>query len=329
MKKKLFICALAVLLLLTGCGKIPKLKNGQEVVVKTEEGNISVDELYNELKKDYALDALLNMTDTKLLGKIYKDSDEEKKYIKTQTEQLEYYYESMKEQYSLSSFEDFLQQQYGVESTDELNKVLSLNYKRNKATEDYAKSIVTDKEIEKYYKENTIGDMELSHILITAEYKSDADEDTKQKAKDEALKKAKEVIKKLDDGEKFEDLAKEYSDEDATKDKGGELGWVKQGEMDEAFENAAKDLNINAYSKEPVETEYGYHVILKTGEKEKAKLSEVKDSIIEKLGEQKQDEDENIQAKALIALRKKYGVEIMDSELKRRYKSYVSNIENA
>ena len=50
MKKKL-ICILAVLLLVTSCGKVPKLKNGDEAVVTMKDGDISVEELYSEMKE--------------------------------------------------------------------------------------------------------------------------------------------------------------------------------------------------------------------------------------------------------------------------------------
>ena len=42
------------------------------------------------------------------------------------------------------------------------------------------------------------------------------------------------------------------------------------------FEDAAYKLKVNEYTKEPVKTTYGYHIILKTGEKEKPKLKKVK-----------------------------------------------------
>ena len=52
--KKILISILTVLLLVTSCGKVPKLENGQEAVVTMDGKNISVDDLYKELKEDYA-----------------------------------------------------------------------------------------------------------------------------------------------------------------------------------------------------------------------------------------------------------------------------------
>ena len=83
MKKKL-ICILAVLLLVTSCGKVPKLKNGDEAVVTMKDGDISVEELYSEMKEKYALDMLITKIDTAILNNVYKTDDEEKNYIDKQ-----------------------------------------------------------------------------------------------------------------------------------------------------------------------------------------------------------------------------------------------------
>ena len=88
--KKLLLCMCLVLLLVTSCGKVPVLENGKEAVVTSKEGDISVDELYEEMKNTYALTTLINMIDSKLLEKDYPSDDEEKDYIKSQLEQLEY-----------------------------------------------------------------------------------------------------------------------------------------------------------------------------------------------------------------------------------------------
>ena len=57
-----------VLVLVTGCGKVPKLENGQDAVVTLEGNDISIDNLYNEVKERYALSALIDMIDTEILN---------------------------------------------------------------------------------------------------------------------------------------------------------------------------------------------------------------------------------------------------------------------
>jgi len=71
---------------------------------------------------------------------------------------------------------------------------------------------------------------------------------------------AEAIIKKLDGGAKFEDLAKENST-DGSAANGGDLGYFGPGQMVPEFEKAAFALEPGSYTKEPVKTQFGYHVI--------------------------------------------------------------------
>ncbi len=320
MKKKL-ICILAVLLLVTSCGKVPKLKNGDEAVVTMKDGDISVEELYSEMKEKYALDMLITKIDTAILNNVYKTDDEEKNYIDKQLETIKYYYETYyKSQYK--SFQEYLTQN-GVESEDELKENIRLTYKRNKAVKNYVKSIITDKEIEKYYDEEIFGDISASHILIKPEYDDNASDEEKKEAEKKAFKEAKEVIAKLKKGEDFAELAKEYSDDSSNSKSGGKLADFNHGQMVEAFEDAAKELKVGSYTTTPVKTEFGYHIILKTAQKDKPALKEVKDDIISDLTDEKLKDDSTLEVTALVELRKKHKVEIQDKDIKKLYEAYV------
>jgi foldase protein PrsA len=320
--KKLIVSVLLVLLLVTGCGKV-SLKNGEEAVVDLKEGAISVDTLYSKMKDRYALNILLDLIDTEILEKKYASSEEETTYItqmKEQSQMLYNYYYS--QQYS--SYSQFLLEQYGVTTDAALDPVFSLRYKRNKAVEDYAKSKVSNSEIEKYYETNVVGDMKVSHILITVDAGENATDEVKENAKTEAYNKAKEVIEKLDKGEDFAALAKEYS-KDSSKTNGGDIGYFNDGDNEENFFKAAKKLKVGEYTKEPVETKYGYHIIKLTDQKKKEELSKVKDKIVEKLANEKMEADSNIRYKALIELREKSNISIKDSDLQKQYNNYVLN----
>lgn len=319
--KKALVGTFAVLLLVSGCGKIPKLENGQEAVVTMKGENISVDDLYNELKDDYALNILINKIDKQILEKIYPESDDEKDSVKSQLESIKYYYENYyKSQYS--SFQEYLTSN-GVKDESQLKENIALSYKRNLAVKKYVKGLVTDKEIEKYYQDNIFGDISASHILISPDVSDSATDEEKQKAEEAALKEAKEVIEKLKKGEKFEDLAKQYSDDSSNSKSGGKLADFNHGQMVEEFEKAAKEMKVGTYSTTPVKTQYGYHIIYKTAQKDKPKLEDVKDDILEDIADEKIKNDETLQTKALVALRKEYKVEIQDSELKKQYDAYV------
>ena len=327
MKKKILI-ALLILGCTAGCGKVPKLSNGKEAVVSFEDTKISIsaDDLYNEIKEKYALSSLIDMIDNSILLKEYPKSDSDaKKYADEQLESIKKYYVDDDGKYDEKSLLSALSQYYGISSLDEFKEMLKLTYYRNKAVDDYAKNSITDKQVQKYYDEEYVGDISCKHILIAPKTTDSMSDAEKKKAEEAALKTAKEVIKKLNDGAKFDDLAKEYSDDDSNKDKGGDLGYFNKGDMVAEFETAAYALKLNKYTTTPVKTKFGYHIILKTGEKEKEALDKVKDTIITTLADKAKEDDNTMQINALVELRKKYGMKIEDSSLSKQYSTYISN----
>lgn len=72
---------------------------------------------------------------------------------------------------------------------------------------------------------------------------------------------AKDIIKKLEEGAKFEDLAKEHSKDPSNKDNGGDLGYFAKEAMVKEFADAAFAMSKGDVSKTPVKTQFGYHVI--------------------------------------------------------------------
>jgi peptidyl-prolyl cis-trans isomerase D len=113
----------------------------------------------------------------------------------------------------------------------------------------------------------------VQHILLMTVGKTDAEVD-------EIKKRAEDVLQQAKKGAKFEDLAKKYTEDPGTKDKGGDLGWIIQGQTVPEFEKTAFSLAPGQIS-DLVRTQYGFH-ILKVIEKETAhtkSLDEVKDSL--------------------------------------------------
>ncbi|MHA1341952.1 MAG: peptidylprolyl isomerase [Promethearchaeota archaeon] len=72
-----------------------------------------------------------------------------------------------------------------------------------------------------------------------------------------------EIKKMLENGEKFENLARKFS-ECPSKKRGGDLGWFTKGQMVKEFEDAVRSLKIGEIS-EPVKTQFGWHLIKRTG----------------------------------------------------------------
>ncbi|HXM98325.1 MAG TPA: peptidylprolyl isomerase [Candidatus Dormibacteraeota bacterium] len=124
----------------------------------------------------------------------------------------------------------------------------------------------------------------VEHILLFTKGKTDAEVS-------EIRKKAEDVLKQAKKGAKFEDLAKKYSEDPGTKDKGGDLGWLVQGQTVKEFEQTAFALPVGGMS-DLVQTVYGFHII-KVLEKETAhtkSLAEVKDALRAPLVRQKADD---------------------------------------
>lgn len=98
---------------------------------------------------------------------------------------------------------------------------------------------------------------------------------------------AKDIIRKLERGADFAKLAEKYSIDPGAKN-GGELGWFAQGEMIPAFSNAAFALQPKQFTKTPVHTQFGWHVILCEGKRTgpTPTLAQVQDQIRQQLANQ-------------------------------------------
>ena len=331
MKKKI-LCLMLGLILLTGCGKIPQLENGQDAVVSFKNGDmISVDDLYNELKDKYALSTLLNMIDKKVLEETFPDNIEKAK------KSSESYIESLKENYN--SEEELLsaiQQYYGYITIEEYQNQIYLGYMQSFAMNEYAKEKVTDNDIEKYYKNEIDNDIEISHILITPEATDKMNKDEIKQAETDAEKKAEDIISELKNSvkngkkvsEAFSELAKKYSEDDATKDKGGSLGQVNKTTLGDTYTEIvekAYTLKDNNYYTKVIKTSLGYHIIMRNQTYEKKSLDELKDEIIEILANDITKEDNTLSINALQHYRKQMGVNIEDSTLATQYSNYITN----
>jgi len=137
---------------------------------------------------------------------------------------------------------------------------------------------ISDDQLKQQYQQNiqsyqVPNRVHVQHILFFTQNKPDAEVE-------EIRKKAEDVLAQVKKGGKFDELAKKYSEDPGTKDKGGDLGWITQGQTVPEFEKTAFGLDKGQVSG-IVKTQYGFHII-KVLEKEPAHtkpFEEVKDSL--------------------------------------------------
>lgn len=335
MKKKI-ITLLAFTLLLSGCGEVPKLQDGKDAVISFKDDvKISIDTMYKEMKDTYALGTLIDLMDKEILEKEYKnDLEKIKEEADAETQRIKDMFGYDGKNYNEDIFLQYLRSAYGVNTVEALEKSVYLNLLRDRAAEDYTESLLKEKEMKAYYDKEIVGDIRASHILITSEAESGMSSEEKKNKDAEALKKAEELIKKLkeskDLAKDFEKLAKENSEDPGSKDKGGDLDFFNKdvNVMVKEFENAAYALKKGEMTDKPIKTEHGYHIILKTDEKEKPSFEDSKDKVISALVDEKLKEQSVLKVQGIVEMRKKYNMKIEDSSLAEQYSQYMNYLIN-
>lgn len=290
--------------------RIATLKDGTQPVAEIDGYTVTANDLYEDMKDVYSISSLLDKIDNKILVEKYPETDEMNDELKQQAES---YYSAYKQYYKMDK-ETFLSNN-GFGSEKAFLEYLRLQYRRNKYAEDYIKTLISDKEVEKYYEDKVYGDINTKHILVKVD--SSASDEDKKKAED----LAKEIISKLNDGKSFDEVKEEYKDQITYE----ELGYKSyNANLESAYMEAMQKLENNSYSKEPVKTSYGYHVIYRIDQKEKPALEDVKEEIIDSLVSEKKSEDKNISYIALDKMREESGLKFSDTVLEKKYNTYMS-----
>ena len=335
MKKKIFLIG-ACSLLLCGCGKVPKLSNGDEAIVQFKDGKmISVNDFYTKIKDANGLDILMNMIDKYIYEIELKDKVvEAQSYAEAYVQQLR---ESVDSEEQLLNYINYY---YGSATIEDFQEKQYISYLQNEAIEKYVSDNISEKELKDYYENSVYPNMTISHILITPEVTDDMSTEEKTAKEKEAQDKANEIIKELDKAKKnkedinevFSNLAKENSQDDGTKDKGGDLGEINLGSLSGAYDelvSAAADLKDGEYASKYVTTEAGYHIILKTKTGEKETYDDSLESMKEKITSQKLEDNSSLIPEAIQYYRKEYKLDIIDDELDSQYGKYMNSLINA
>lgn len=273
-KLALSIAVAAGLIGLSACN------SDKEAVVESKAGDISKEEFYNVMKDRYGDQVLQEMVYDKVLSDKYTVTDKE---VQAKVKEL-------KDQMG-DNFQTALTSS-GYNSEADLKRALRIGMLQEKAA--IADITVKESEVKEAY-ENYQPDIKARHILV----------------KDK--KTAEEVKAKLDKGEDFAKLAKEYSTDTGSAANGGDVGWFGTGEMVPEFEKAALKMKKDEIS-EPVKSEYGYHIIQLLDKKEKESYKDMKKDLENQLKVAKIDQTK-VQS-ILDSEVKKADVKIKDKDLK-------------
>lgn len=315
--KKYALLLLCVPLLLVGCKRVPTLQDGKQVVAEINGKQFTAEDLFDELKSQYGVSALVNMIDNYIANE--EMTDEIKEEAKKQAESLVNTYKA----YNSTDWNKFLNSN-GFANENELSEYFQANYQQQLVVEKYVKeNVIKDEDIQKYYDEDIYGEITVRHILIKPETKTDMTDAEKKEAKEKALASAKEIIASLKDSTNLEEdvskLAKEKSADTGSASEGGLIqNFTNESGLVKEFFEASVKLEVGKLTEEPVETEYGYHIIYKVSQNDKPSLEDVKDKVIDKVADELLPDSDAAQV-YWSGLREKYGLKINDDVIKGKY----------
>ena len=309
---------LIVNIIIVSVGHQVKLnKNGEEIIATLDGKQFTAEDLFEELKGSNGSDTLINMIDAYIVEK--EITDDEKVEAKKQAQDN---IDSIKEQYTSAGYtwEDVLAQ-YGYTDEEALLDEITLSTEKEIIAKNYIKADLTDEEIEKYYNENVYGKYTAKHILITPDTNDDMTDEEVEAAEAEAKATAEEVIEKLNNGEDWSKLVKEYSEDTGSNENEGLVENFTHGDVVDEFWDAVEGLKDGKYTTEPVKSSYGYHIIYRVSYTEKEALNDMKDDLVDEIVEKKLSDDSTLYTTTWFNIRKKYNLEIKDTTLKAKYES--------
>jgi parvulin-like peptidyl-prolyl isomerase len=317
--KKLLVLLVVSVFVLTGCSTNSGLSNSTNIA--TIDGmEVTTDEVFQVLKEKGILDDILTIVDTKILSEMFPlDGEEYTTARDAQIEEADAYYQS---QYGKTLEEMLEANNMTMEDFEGFLKVDTL---RNLAVKKVISESITDGELLDVYNALT-PEIKASHILITPTL---VDEEGNQipaaVAEAVALDEATKLIERLNNGEDFAELAKEFS-ADGSAANGGDLGYFTFDRMVPEFATAAYALEVGEYTAEAVKSQFGYHIILKTDEKKLESYEDMKEEIKNGLVETKMSTDSVLVQKTLHDIRMEAGLEFSDTAIEEEYNTFVNSL---
>jgi peptidyl-prolyl cis-trans isomerase C len=170
-----------------------------------------------------------------------------------------------------------------IESSKEFQEKIALyqdQIAKKEIIEKVAVAAINDDVIKAAYDEliatlKDSNEVKVSHILIEANDAGDA--------------QIKDIAKELANGRKFSELAKKYSKDEGSKAKGGDVGYVRKGQLEPIFETKVLSMKQNEVSK-PFKTRFGWHI---------AKVTNIRPVVMPKLEEEKVNITQKLQQEAV------------------------------
>lgn len=316
LKKRMAVVLSAALVVaaLTGCSSqatVPAPAAGSTDIVATyTQGSLTQGEFSDALVAKSGMMMMLDMVDKGILDVVQPVTDDMTTNVEANATNIKsYYVDNFEESLKINGFKD--------EAT--FMSSLYLNEQRNAYSLSYIiENTITAEEVQAYYDEFT-PNIEASHILITPADTTDA---SLIAAKEEAIS----LTARIAAGEDFAVLAKEFSDDKGSGANGGELGSFAKGAMVPEFEVAAFALKLDEVTAEPVQTQFGFHIIKKTAGEEKKAFEDMKVDIENTLAAQKLQADQNLSFKALVQLRTDNGFEISNPVIADQYELFEAQV---
>jgi len=286
-----------------------KLKNGETTIATVDGKAISTQTIYDKSKKVDGLNLIISEVDKMILNDMYELTAKEEEEAKEEAEYYIDYYTAMG-----YTEEEFLKGN-GFSNYEEFLQDIKASMKSNKYLYDYLEEKLEEGAVQKYYDENkdSIETYDSEHILVKI---SDTVTD------EQALALANEIIGKLNEGKTFSEVVEEYGDRIVHE----ELGYQgKTANLEQPYIDELVSLEDGAYSKTPVKTSYGYHIVHRLAT---STFEELRGTIIETLSTDLLTADANLTYKAFVELRKEKNLSIHDEELNKQYEEYCNELYN-
>lgn len=296
---KAFVTAASLTLFAANTSVVTVFAQGDNEIATVGKTKITEKDFYNKLKENAGEETLRTMILEDVLkqnvsdaDKLHKEAEDE---VQKQVKEIggEEAFQRMLQYQQISSKESLIYQTYITKMFQEvLDKEIDLS----------------DDAVKKFYDKGYEPVMEADHILV--------------KTEDEA----NDVIKRLEKGEDFSEVAKEVS-QDSTAQNGGHLGKFTASQMVPEFSEGVKALKDGEFSKKPVKSQYGFHVIKAIQNGEKKPFDQVKDEVKEQYKASYYD-NVDFSFGVLGKLIEKTGVEIKDDQYKDVVKKLVEASSN-